>query len=113
MDFIFALNLSVAADILFIDGVNLFTISANGGVPIRVTFHSADDILNDFAADNNLLFTTSRTFRQVEWDHEFATVPANGGTPELLIDAVGEMPAKSPDGRFIVFVKGLLSTFPI
>jgi tricorn protease len=85
---------------------DLFTIPSNGGIPKRITFHSAGDVLNDFTNDNNLLFTTSRTFRHVEWDHEFATVPVIGGTPELLIDAVGEMPTQSPDGRFIAFVKG-------
>lgn len=85
---------------------DLFTIPSSGGTPKRITFHSASDVLNDFSKDGDLLFTTSRAFRPIEWDHEFATVSANGGTPELLIDAIGEMPTKSPDGRFIAFVKG-------
>ncbi|MDX1701590.1 MAG: peptidase S41, partial [Melioribacteraceae bacterium] len=85
---------------------DIFRIPAGGGRPERITFHSSGDVLTDYTADDNLLFSTSRTFRQIEWDHELAEVPASGGTPSLLLDAVGEMPVKSPDGRFIAFVKG-------
>jgi len=85
---------------------DLFTIPAYGGTPKRITYHSANDILNDFTINNNLLFTTSRNFKQVEWDHELASVSVDGGTPNLLLDAVGEMPAQSPDGKFLAFVKG-------
>jgi len=85
---------------------DLFTIPSVGGIPSRITFHSANDILNDFTGDQDLLFTTARTFKHVEWDHELASVSAGGGTPTLLLDAVGEMPVKSPDGRFIAFVRG-------
>jgi tricorn protease-like protein len=85
---------------------DIFKIPADGGMPERITFHSSSDILNDYSNDNSLLFTTSRTFRHVEWDHEFASVSDKGGTPTLLLDAAGEMPVKSPDGRFIAFAKG-------
>ena len=85
---------------------DIFTIPASGGTPQRVTYHSANDLLNDFANDNSLLFTTSRNFKQVEWDHEISSVNMKGGTPKLLIDAVGEMPTQSPNGRFIAFIKG-------
>jgi Tol biopolymer transport system component len=85
---------------------DVFTVPSTGGIPKRITFHSSGDLLSDYAQDNTLLFTTSRTFRHVEWDHELASVSDNGGTPELLLDAVGEMPVKSPDGKFIAFVKG-------
>jgi tricorn protease-like protein len=62
--------------------------------------------LTDFTKDGSLLFSTGRTFRQIEWDHELAEISASGGTPSLLLDAIGEMPVKSPDGRFIAFAKG-------
>lgn len=85
---------------------DIFTIPSSGGMPNRITYHSTNDILNDFTSENELLFTTARTFKQVEWGHEFGSVSVNGGTPELLLDAIGEMPVKSPDGRFIAFSKG-------
>jgi len=85
---------------------DIYLISSDGGIPKRITYHSATDVINDFATDYDLLFTTSRTYRQVEWGHEFSRVSSKGGTPELLIDVIGEMPAKSPDGRFIAFAKG-------
>ncbi len=85
---------------------DIFTIPAEGGVPKRLTYHSAADILNDFTRDGKLLFTTSRNFKHVEWDHEFGVVSSNGGTPELLLETMGEMPSQSPDGKFIAFVNG-------
>ncbi len=85
---------------------DIFKIPSSGGMPTRITYHSANDILSDFTANNELLFTTAREYMQVEWDHELNVVSANGGTPKLLLDAVGEMPTQSPDGRFISFVKG-------
>jgi tricorn protease len=85
---------------------DVFIIPADGGTPKRITYHSSNDLLNDFASDNNLLFTTSRNFKQVEWDHEILSVNSAGGTPTLALDALGEMPVQSPNGRFIAFVKG-------
>ena len=85
---------------------DIFTIPSQGGIPKRITFHSAADLLYDFTKNNNLLFTTSRTFKQVERTHEFGIVSKNGGTPKLLFDVVGEMPTESPDGKFIAFTNG-------
>lgn len=85
---------------------DIYLIPSEGGTPKRLTYHSASDVINDFSADNDLLFTTSRTYRHVEWGHEFAKVSSSGGTPQLLMDVIGEMPSKSPDGRFIAFSKG-------
>ncbi|MCB9219903.1 MAG: PD40 domain-containing protein [Ignavibacteriales bacterium] len=85
---------------------DIFTIPSTGGLPNRITYHSSSDNLNDFANDGSLLFTTSRNFKQVEWDHELETVSSTGGTPMLLLDAIGEMPSKSPNGKFIAFTMG-------
>jgi len=85
---------------------DIYTIPSDGGFPKRITYHSANDLLNDFSKDNNLLFTTARNFKHIEWDNEITAVSADGGTPVTLLDAVGEMPSQSPDGRFIAFVKG-------
>lgn len=85
---------------------DIFIMPAEGGIPARITYHSAGDELTDWSADGYLLFTTARNFKQVEWDNEIYTANSEGGTPFRLLDAVGHMPVKSPDGRFIAFVRG-------
>ncbi|MBU1680428.1 MAG: PDZ domain-containing protein [Bacteroidetes bacterium] len=85
---------------------DLFVIPAMGGIPNRLTYRSSNDLLYDWGNDDNLYFSTSREFQQVEWDHEINHVSAKGGTPQLSLNSVGEMPAVSPNGRFIAFAQG-------
>ncbi len=85
---------------------DIYTMPANGGLPKRLTYHSANDIITDFTNEDEIIFSTSRLFRQVEWDSEIASVNTDGGTPERLLDAVGNMAVKSPNGKLIAFVRG-------
>ncbi|MBU0474794.1 MAG: PDZ domain-containing protein [Bacteroidetes bacterium] len=85
---------------------DIFLMSKDGGFPTRLTYHSANDVITDFTSQNNLLFTTSRLFNQVEWDGEIESVSVNGGTPVRALDAVGNMAVQSPNGKFIAFVRG-------
>jgi C-terminal processing protease CtpA/Prc len=85
---------------------DLFVIPSDGGTPKRLTYHSSNDVLTDFTNDNELLFATSRTFRQVEWDSELASITTDGGTPERLLNAVGNLAVKSPNGKLVAFVRG-------
>lgn len=85
---------------------DLFSISSQGGFPNRLTYHSTADNLTDWSKSGDLLFETTRTYRQIEWDKEIYQVSAKGGTPIRIVDAVGKMATKSPDGKYIAFVKG-------
>lgn len=85
---------------------DIFTIPSMGGTSNRVTFYSGTDALSDWSDSGDLLFTSNRTFAQVEWDSELQTVPSSGGTPVRLINALGDMPVMSPNGRYIAFVRG-------
>ena len=85
---------------------DLFVMSASGGFPKRLTYHSANDVISDYTANDELLFTTGRLFRQVEWDNEVSSIHTDGGTPVRLLNAVGAMPVKSPNGKLIAFVRG-------
>ncbi|RMD49530.1 MAG: peptidase S41, partial [Ignavibacteria bacterium] len=85
---------------------DIFTMPASGGIPKRLTYHSANDELTDWTKKGDLLFTTARDFKQVEWDNEIYSVNENGGTPSRLLNAVGHTPTMSPNGRFIAFVRG-------
>ena len=85
---------------------DIFTIPAKGGKPMRLTYHSASDQLSDWTQNENLLFTTNRNYAEVEWDSEIYTINEAGGTPERMMDAFGNMPVESPNGRFVAFVRG-------
>lgn len=85
---------------------DLFTIPREGGFPNRLSYHSAGDNLSDWTKDGDLLFGTSRTYRQIERGQEIYKVSSKGGTPVRILDAIGKMATKSPDGKYIAFVKG-------
>jgi tricorn protease len=85
---------------------DLFVVPSAGGTPERLTHHSADDELGGWTSDGRLLFSTVRSYVQAEWEREFHTMPADGGTPSRLVDATGYRPTMSPDGRFVAFTFG-------
>ncbi|MFK5878448.1 MAG: PDZ domain-containing protein, partial [Flavobacteriaceae bacterium] len=85
---------------------DIYTIPTIGGVPTRITYHSAADVVTDFTSNNTILFTTSRNFKQVEWDSEIHSVSANGGTPFRLLNAFGSDATLSPNGKLIAFTIG-------
>jgi len=85
---------------------DIFTIPADGGSSNRITYYSGNDNLFDWTHENNLLFTSNRVFQQLEWDNEIQMVSAEGDTPSRFLNAVGDMPALSPDGKWVAFVRG-------
>lgn len=85
---------------------NIFTVSANGGVPKQITYYPTGDTPYDWTKTNQIVFTTNRVLKGPEWDAQTYEVNANGGTPERLITALGSMATVSPDGKFIAYVKG-------
>jgi len=89
---------------------DLFVMNADGSTPERLTYHSTDDAIGGWTPQGHLLFTTRRTYAQAEWTNEIYTVDAGGGTPDRRLDAVGDAPRMSPDGRFIAFERGFNPT---
>ncbi|MFP4228430.1 MAG: S41 family peptidase [Salinivenus sp.] len=85
---------------------DVYVMDADGGTPERLTYHSTNDALGGWTPDGSLLFATDRTYVQAEWSSEIHEVPAAGGTPNRRLDAVGEAPRMSPDGRFIAIERG-------
>jgi len=85
---------------------DLFVMNADGSVPKRLTHHSTNDGDARWGSNGQVIFNTRRAFQQVEREQEIHAVNKNGGTPHRMMDAVGLMPSPSPDGDFMVFVKG-------
>ncbi len=85
---------------------DLFVMDADGGNLDRITYHSSNDVLSDWSAKNNLVFSTVRAYRQLEWDEEIHQVSAMGGTPSRWLNALGEMATVSPNGKMVAFVRG-------
>ena len=89
---------------------DIFVIPSPGGTSKRLTYHSTGDALSDWSSSNDLIFTSGREFRQIEWNSEIQAVSANGGTEKRILNAVGDMAVKSPDGKFIAYVRGYRPT---
>ena len=85
---------------------NVFTTSLKGGVPKQLTYYPTANIPTDWTKKGKIFFTTRRVYRGPEWDAQMYAVNENGGTPERLLTAYGEMATVSPNGKFIAFTKG-------
>jgi tricorn protease len=82
---------------------DVFVMNSNGSKPERLTYHSSSDVPYQVTASGDVIFTSSRAFRQLEREFEMTKVSIHGGTPVRFMDALGDMPAISPNGRFVAF----------
>lgn len=85
---------------------DVFKIPVEGGMPMRLTYHSANDQVSSWNQSNQILFSTNREYNQIERPSEVYEISAEGGTEKRVLNAVGFNPAYSPNGRFMVFVRG-------
>ena len=88
---------------------DLFVMPTEGGLPNRLTYHSGADNIASWTVTDKILFSTNREFRQIERPSEVYSISPNGGTESRFLDAIGHDPVLSPDGRFLVFVRGDLN----
>ncbi|GAA4960476.1 S41 family peptidase [Algibacter aquimarinus] len=90
---------------------DVYTIPAQGGMPIRLTFNSADDFPNDFTIDNkHVLISSNRDapassvrFPSPRLFQNLYTIPVEGGRPILVSAAGAESANYNQDGTKIVF----------
>ncbi|MGG8495511.1 S41 family peptidase [Tenacibaculum sp. TC6] len=84
---------------------NVFTIPVNGGFPKQLTYYPTTNTPTDWSGES-VIFTTNRVYKGPEWDAQIYSVNENGGTPQRLITAYGEMGTVSPNGKLVAFAKG-------
>lgn len=85
---------------------DLFLVDESGSVPKRLTYHSTNDGDARWGSNGQIIFNTRRAFAQVEREQEIHSISKKGGTPKRIMDAVGLMPAPSPNGNFMAFIMG-------
>lgn len=85
---------------------DVFVMNGNGSNIKQLTYHSTADELTGWTSNNEVIFTSNRLYNQVEWEPEIHTVSSEGGTPERFFDSFGLMATLSPNGRYLVFVRG-------
>ena len=84
---------------------DIFVVSKNGGIPERLTYASASDVITDVTA-TSVIFNTRRDYQQVEADQEIFEIPLKGGTPERLLNSLGFDATISPNGKLVAFTRG-------
>jgi len=82
--------------------VDVYVVSANGGIPRRLTSHPLADKWPSWSRDGqSLYFNSMRNGRDDIWK-----MPAKGGEPVQITRHEGDAPQESPDGRFVYYEKG-------
>ncbi len=78
---------------------DVYTISVNGGVPVRLTEHGSSDRVVDWTPDGDrILFASGRESGRNRFN-QFFTIASNGGPAEKLPFAYAEFGSYSPDGK--------------
>jgi tricorn protease len=81
---------------------DLYTLPVAGGVPHRVTYHPAGEILCDWTPAGELLFFAD-SMGAIPASTQLFTVSADGGLPEQLPVPYGANGAISPDGKWLAY----------
>lgn len=83
--------------------VDLYVVSASGGLPQRITHHGAPDrLLGWFPNGKELLYATSMTSQKDRFNQLYR-VSIEGGLPVQLPVPYGEFGDISPDGRTLAY----------
>lgn len=80
---------------------HIYVISAAGGKPRRLTFHSANSSVPSFSRDGKwIYFSSNRTGEYQIWK-----LPVAGGEPVQVTHNIGFMALESPDGAYVDYTQ--------
>ena len=83
--------------------IDVYVVSADGGVPRRLTWHPGADVVQGFTADGSaVLFTSNRAVYTTRYRQLF-TVPVGGGMEQQLPIPNADRGSISPDGKRIAY----------
>jgi tricorn protease len=83
---------------------DIYTVSTEGGIPHRVTHHPAAEVLNDWTAAGELVFTAPYGVDGIyPRMTQLFSVAAEGGMPRRLPVPFGSNGAVSADGRWLAY----------
>ncbi|MGB8958603.1 MAG: PDZ domain-containing protein [Candidatus Aminicenantales bacterium] len=82
---------------------DVFVVPAGGGVPKRLTWHPAADLVQGFAPDGKSVLFVSARFSANRAYSQLFTVPVAGGEASPLKVPYASKAAISPDGRAIAY----------
>ncbi len=86
---------------------DVYLMAADGlAAPRRLTFASTSDRPVDFSPDGESVLFVSTREESYRSRTAFYTVPLSGGTPQLLMPALGLFGSWSPDGQTLAFTRG-------
>ncbi len=90
---------------------DVFVTTLTGDTPRRLTYHSEDDVPYAFSADGSTIYFGSSRLGGPETElvgayhrsMQLYTIPATGGTTQLLLPTPAHDVAVSPDGKTLVY----------
>ena len=90
---------------------DVFVTTLAGDIPRRLTYHSEDDVPYAFSADGNTIYFGSSRLGGPDTElvgayhrsMQLYTIPATGGTTQLLLPTPAHDVAVSPDGKNLVY----------
>ena len=86
---------------------NVFVMTSDGNDIRRLTFSDNAEIPSDFSPDGNYIYFYARKTGELNWNPRMYRVPTAGGQSWLISEASGSFPKMSPDGKTIVFTRGV------
>ena len=83
--------------------IDVYVVPAGGGVPKRLTWHPAADVVLGFTPDGQSVLFASTRFSSNRAYSQLFTVPVAGGEAGMLKVPYASDAEISPDGRFIAY----------